>query len=245
MTWSSRFKLLGGFLAITVLMAALTLLFNQRQSRVASSVAVVEAPTAMVGSGYGGVVIAQNISAGEQVQAGDPLFVVASPELLNDVSQGFEPQSTQAYSVDLLAGTLTYHAVSSGQVQDVAVSHGSYLQPGGNLATIASDSPKTVVAEFVLQPADYGRIEKGAPATLNLANNAQLAGAVSDISVVTQGDQAITTVRITSDDLTDPQYANLTRAGSPVQAVLTLRDDGVLAGPTAAMEQFLVKIGLR
>ncbi len=63
--------------------------------------------------------------------------------------------------------------------------------------------------------------------------------------MVTENDQALTTVRVNCPELTDARYANLTRVGSPVQAVLSLRDDGFLAGPTATMQQFLVKIGLR
>ena len=245
MTWTNRFKLLGGLAVLTVLMCALTLLFNQRQARVASTSAVVEAPTAIVGSGYGGVVTRQDVVAGQEVRTGDELFVVASPQLLNDVSQGFRPSSTDAYTVDVSAGTITYRAVIDGQVQSVSATNGSYLQPGGSLATIASGSPKTVLAEFALQAADYGRLEEGSVVTLNLADNQQLTGTATDISVVTDDDRALTTVRVECPDLTDARYASLTRVGSPVQAVLTLRDDGILAGPTAALQQFLVKIGLR
>lgn len=245
MTWKNRLKLLSGLLVLTVVMVALTILFNQRQARVASTAAVVEAPTAVVGSGYGGVVIEQNVVAGQQVKAGESLFVVASPDLLDDVSQGFQPPSTDAYTVDTTAGTITYVAVIDGQIQDVTAANGSYLQPGASLATVASDSPKTVLAEFELQPTDYGRVDEGAQVTLNLADNEQLTGTVEDISVVTEDDRALTTVRVDCPELSDAAYENLTRVGSPVQAVLSLRDEGILAGPTAAVQQFLVKIGLR
>ncbi|MFV0407730.1 MAG: HlyD family efflux transporter periplasmic adaptor subunit [Propioniciclava sp.] len=245
MTWANRLKLLGGILALTVLMCGLTLLFNQRQSRVASIAAEVEAPTASVGSGFPGVVINQQVVVGQEVNRGEELFVVSSPELLREVGRGLEPQSTDAYTLDLKAGTVTYHTIIDGQVQEIRAVNGSYVYPGASLATIASDSPKTVLAEFQLEPTDYGRVEKGAVVVLNLADDRQLVGSVSDIQVVMEGDQAITAVRIECDDLTDPAYSNLTRAGSPVQAVLTLRDDGILSGPTSAMKKFLVKIGLR
>lgn len=245
MTWKNRLKLIGAFVVITALLCALTLLFNQRQARVASTAAVVEAPTALVGSGYGGVVIKQNVEAGDTVTRGEELFVVASPQLLNDVSQGFKPTSTAAYDVDAAAGTITYRAVIDGQISDVKAANGSYLQAGASLATIESGASKTVQAQFALQPSDYGRVEEGAAVTINLANNEQLEGTVSNISVVTENDQALTTVRVACAELTDPRYANLTRVGSPVQAVLSLRDDGFLAGPTATLQQFLVKIGLR
>ncbi|MFV0453291.1 MAG: HlyD family efflux transporter periplasmic adaptor subunit [Propioniciclava sp.] len=245
MTWPNRFKLLGGFVVITIVMCALTLLFNQRQAQVASMTAVVEAPTASVGSGYGGVVIEQQVVAGQEVKAGQELFVVASPQLLNDISNGFEPVSTEAYRVDITSGTISYRAVISGQVQEVAASNGSYLQPGASLATIASDSPKTVLATFELQPGDYDRVEEGTAVTLNLADNQQLSGTATDISVTTEADRVLTTVRVESPELTDPRYESLTRVGAPTQAILSLRQDGPLAGPAAAVEQFLVKIGLR
>ena len=61
----------------------------------------------------------------------------------------------------------------------------------------------------------------------------------------TQDGRAITQVRVESEGLTDPRHEALTRSGSPVQAVMSLRDDGILAGPTDALLQFLVKVGLR
>ena len=56
MTWSIRLKLWGGILVVAALVFALTLLFNQRQSQVASVTASIDAPAATVGSSYGGVV---------------------------------------------------------------------------------------------------------------------------------------------------------------------------------------------
>lgn len=245
MTWSNRLRLLAGVLAVLILMAALTLLYNQRQSRVASTMAAVDAPTAVVGSGYGGVVTASTVSIGQQVRAGDALFVVHSPEMQHAVSQGFRPQSNDAYTVDPKAGTITYTSVIDGQVTRVDATNGSYLQPGATLATLAASTPKSVLAEFDLEPSDYSRVERGAPVRVTLADNRQVEGSVSDITVTTKEGHAVTRVRVDAPALEDARYADLTRAGSPVQAVLTLRDDGLLAGPTDSMMKFLTKIGLR
>lgn len=245
MTWANRFRLLVGVVLILALMGALTLLYNQRQTRVASASAAIDVPTAVVGSGYGGVVTESSVALGESVEAGQELFVVHSPDMLHAVSQGSEPQSNDAYRIDTRAGTITYTAVIDGQVNSVNATAGSYLQPGAPLATLAATEPKTVLAEYILEPTDFGRVERGAPVTINLADDRQLEGTVSDITVVTEDGRAITRVRVESPELTDPRYADLTRGGSPVQAVLSLRDDGLLAGPTHAMLQFLTKIGLR
>lgn len=128
---------------------------------------------------------------------------------------------------------------------DLGATVGSYFVPGSSLATIAASTPKTVVAVYDLEPVDFGRVERGADVTINLADNSQVAGTVSDVTVSTEDAKAITKVRITSDQLSDAQYADLTKAGAPVNAVMSLRDDGILAGPTSAMMQFLTKIGLR
>ena len=48
MTWSIRLKLWGGILVVAALVFALTLLFNQRQSQVASVTASIDAPAATV-----------------------------------------------------------------------------------------------------------------------------------------------------------------------------------------------------
>lgn len=245
MTWANRLRLLVGVIAVLALMAALTLLYNQRQTRVASVSAAVDVPTAVVGSGYGGVVTSSLVSLGQEVRTGDELFVVHSPDIQHAISQGFDPQSNDAYRIDTDAGTITYTAVIDGQVTKIDATNGSYLQPGATLATLAADDPKTVLAEYRLEATDYGRVERGAPVTVNLADNQQIEGTVSDITVVTDDGQALARVRVEAPGLADPRYADLTRAGSPVQAVLTLRDDGVLAGPTHTMLQFLTKIGLR
>ncbi|HHU37958.1 MAG TPA: efflux RND transporter periplasmic adaptor subunit [Propionibacterium sp.] len=245
MTWANRFRLLVGVTVILALMAALTLLYNQRQSRVASTTAAIDVPTAVVGSGYGGVVTLSSVELGQPVTAGQELFVVHSPDMLHAVSQGSDPQSNEAYRVDTEAGTITYTAVIDGQVTGLTATAGSYLPPGASLATLSADSPRTVLAEYVLEPTDYGRVERGAAVTVNLADDQQVEGTVSDVTVVTEDGQAVTRVRVEAPGLTDPRYEHLTRGGSPVQAVLSLRDDGILAGPTHEMLSFLTKIGLR
>lgn len=245
MTWSNRLRLWGGVFAVLVVMFALTLLFNQRQARVASLSAQVDAPTAEVGSSYGGVLTELLVSEGQDVSAGDELFKIVSPDLQAAVANGQTPQNTPAYTVNIQTSTITYLAVIDGQVTNLDATLGSYFVPGSSLATISASSPKTVVAVYELEPVDFSRVKRGANVTINLADNSQVAGTVGDVTVETDEGQAITKVRVTSETLADEQYADLTKAGAPVNAVMDLSDDGILAGPTSAMMQFLTKIGLR
>ena len=245
MTWTNRFRLWGGVLLVALLVVAGALLFNQRQSRVASYTATVDAPAAQVGSSYGGVLTEQHVNAGALVKAGDRLFTVSSPDIAREAAQGYAPQSNDAYDVDVEAGTITYRAVIDGQVTNVQTVTGSYLVPGSSLATVAAEGPKTVVARFDLEAVDYSRVESGARATINLADNSQVDGTVTDVAVVTEDGRAIASVRVEAPGLADSQHASLTRAGAPVQVVMDLRDDGLLAGPTHVVVQFLTKVGLR
>lgn len=245
MTWANRFRLWGGVAVVLIVMVALTLLYNQRQSRVASVTATVEAPTALVGSNYSGVLTETFITEGQAVKVGDRLFTVVSPDVQNAVANNLTVASTSAYTVDETTGTVTYLAVIDGQVTDLTATAGSYVTSGSSLATIAATSPKTVVARYELEPVDYSRVESGARVIVNLADNTKLEGTVTDTTVVTDNNEAVTVVYVDVPDLTDEQYAQLTRAGSPVQAIMELRDDGILAGPTQAFRSFLTQIGLR
>ena len=119
MTWSIRLKLWGGILVVAALVFALTLLFNQRQSQVASVTASIDAPAATVGSSYGGVVTDLYVRQGEAVTAGDALFTLNSIQLQQDVGNGLKPVSTEAYTLDPASGTVTYKAVSNGYVASI------------------------------------------------------------------------------------------------------------------------------
>lgn len=245
MTWANRFRLLAGILVLALVLSALTLVFNQRQSRVASASASVDAPYAVVGSGYGGVVTAQLVSPGQQVHRGDEMFRVVSPQVQHDASLGFQPAPNDAFTVDAATGSITYRAVIDGQVSKIDATLGSYLQAGAALATVTAETPKSVIAEFDLEPSAHARVDPGAAVTVNLADYRQIKGTVSDLSVTTRDGRTLTTVRVVAPALEDPQYAHLTRAGSPVQAVMELRDEGPLSGTRDAMMEFLIKIGMR
>ena len=63
-----------------------------------------------------------------------------------------------------------------------------------------------------------------------LPNNQTVDGTVSTIEVATEKGQALTEVRVDSEELADDDLATLTKPGTPVVATLQLRDDGPLAG---------------
>ncbi len=244
MTWLTRLQMFGGIIAVLALVFGLTLLFNQRMTQAHSLSATVTAPTFDVGSGYGGIVNEQFVENGDQIRAGDVLFVVSSSSLQQAVSQGAAPSSTVAYELDLATGTVTYTAVSDGTVVDVAATLGSYVPDGAVIARVISRE-RTVEGLYTLSPVDYGRVEDGAAATIVLPNLRKLDATVDSVKVKTEDGKALAVIRLTGDALMDPALSSLTRDGTPVTTQVQLRDDGILAGPTSSALAFLTKIGLR
>ncbi len=245
MTWRNRVRLYGGMVLVLVVVAGLVLVFNQRRSQALSLTGTVVTEEARVGASYGGVVVAQTARAGDVVAVGDELFTVAVPQLGERSWSGGEtaPASTDAYTVDGDAGTVTYRALATGELLDVAVTEGSYVQDGAELARISATGSQEAVAEFVLSPRDYERIEPGAHVDLRLPDDSTVAGSVRTVSVTTDQARAMTRVTIASEGLRNPEISRLTVSGTPLAATLSLRDDGPLAGPTDLVVDLLHKIG--
>ncbi len=245
MTWTNRLRLFGGMILVLGIVAALVLVFNQRQSQVLSESAHIATDQASVGAAYGGVVTKQYAHEGDTVKRGQDLFTVVSPVVRQDSRQGVHVASTQAFDVNTSASTVTYKALATGQLTDVTAPEGGYIQGGGDLATIESVGAQYAVADFVLSPQDYARIQHGARVELLLPNDKTVVGKVKDVSVKTKDGNALTQVLVDSSALHDPTLARLTHPGTPVTATLSLRDDGFLAGPSDAFMGFLRKIGLK
>ena len=245
MTWINRLRLFAGLLGVLLVVAVLTLIFNQRQTQAASLTATVATDSYTVGAAYGGTVTKQFIKDGDVVKKGQRLFTIQSVSFQQDIANGLQMASSDAYDVDPKTGTLTYKATVAGQVDDLKAKLGNSLGTGEPFATISVVGSQFVEAKYVLSPRDYERVQQGAPVSLLLPNNSLVNGTVSTIEVATEEGQALTEVRIDSKELKDSKLATLTKQGTPVIATLQLRDDGPLAGVTDSAFNFLRQIGLR
>jgi multidrug efflux pump subunit AcrA (membrane-fusion protein) len=245
MTWVNRLRLFGGLLGVLLLVAVLTLIFNQRQIKTASLTATVAADTYDVGAAYGGTVTDQFVNEGDVVAKGDKLFTIQSVPLQQDLANGLEIQSSDAYDVDTKKGTLTYKATVAGQVTALQAKLGNALGTGAPFAEISVVDSQFVEAKYLLSPRDYGRVQEGAVASILLPDNTSVEGTVSTIEVATDQGKALTEVRIDSEALTEERLGDLTKPGTPVVATLQLRDDGPLAGVSDMAFDFLRQIGLK
>lgn len=244
MTWMNRLRLFGGVLGVVVLVAALTLVFNQRQTKVASLSATVAADQYDLAASYGGTITKQYVDEGDSVAKGDKLFTVQSVALQQDVNQGLDIASTDAYQVDADKGLITYKAVIDGELSTLKAKLGNTLATGTPFATITVSNTQFVLADYLLSPRDYERVAKGATVSILLPNNSTVTGTVASTKVETNEGQAQTEVRVSSDELRDSDLAALTKPGTPVTATLHLRDDGPLAGVSDLAFDFLTKIGI-
>jgi multidrug resistance efflux pump len=245
MTWTNRLRLFGGLLGVVLLVAILTLVFNQRQTKAASLTATVKADQYDVGAAYGGTVTRQFVKEGDTVKKGDKLFTIQSVSLQQDLANGLQISNSDAYDVNKKAGTLTYKATVQGQVTDLQAKLGNSLGSGQEFAKISVTNSQYVEADYLLTPGDYGRVQQGASVSLLLPNNKSITGKVTTIQVATDSGKARTTVRVDSDALKDPALGPLTQPGAPVVATLQLRDDGPLAGVNDAVFNFLRQIGMK
>jgi multidrug resistance efflux pump len=244
MTWTNRLRLLLSVLLSLILIFLLVVVFNQRQHTIQSTSATIIAPRVQVASNYGGIILKSYVKVGQRVKVGDPLFDVSSVSLQQDLANRVKVASTDALAIDAAKGMLTYKATATGTITKLSAQEGSYLGPTEPLAIITSDTGRVVEAQFLLTPREYALVDKGAPVTLRLPDNTAIGGVVDGALVATQQGQAVVTVRITSDDLNSRNLNLLATDGAPVIAVVRLRDEGVLAGPTDALRALLRKVGL-
>jgi multidrug resistance efflux pump len=244
MTWRNRLRLWGGLVLVIVVVAALTLVVNQRSRQAFSSNAQVAADRSTVGSAYGGVVVHQYAENGDEVELGQELFTISSLDLQRDLSNGLQPISTRTYRIDDARGRVTFLAPMAGTMTDLKAEQGTFLA-AGDMATITAGGTQYVTAQFRLTPDQYGRIRVGGEARIELPTRSRMSATVTNVSVQTSEGVAVTTVDLSVPSLESESLTSLNQPGSPVSVTLTLADAGVLAGPTDSLMDFLHRVGVR
>ncbi len=243
MTWANRLRLLGGFLVVLVIVAGSTLVLNQREGQAASRSAAIEAVSYSVGSDYAGTVIDQYVAEGETVEKGDRLLAIQSATLLGalDSDKGV-PEST-AYTVTP-EGVLTLIATEPGIVSNIEAQVGGFVGAGEALATVDRSGSLFVTADFELDPYNFARIDEGARVEIVLPDHSRVEGTVSTVRVDTVDGQADAEVEVVSEELATSTQGGLIAPGTPVTAIMHLRDEGPLAGLKSSVFQLLEQVGI-
>lgn len=243
MTWGNRFRLLGGLIVVLAIVTGATLVLNQRENQVASGSASIEALSYSVGSDYAGSVIGQSVQAGDKVKKGDPLMTIQSASLLRVLSSEKKVPESASYTT-AADGTLVLIATEPGIVSKITAPVGGLVGAGQPLATIDRSGSLFVLAKFRVDSYDFARIAKGAKVEIVLPNHDRETGTVSIVRVQTAGGKADVEIEVKSTGLVTGGHDGLVEPGTPVMAIMHLRDDGPLAGVKDSFFSLLEQIGI-
>jgi len=228
MTWSNRLRLGLGIIAVIALAGVLTFHLNAEKGLAKSSTATITSEHYNVASPYSGLVTKTYVKKHDTVKAGDPLFVIDSPALRNELAADMEPTSTAASTINR-NGTVAVKATADGLVTDVEAVEGTFVQGAETLAKVDRAGTLKVEADFTLTPNEYARVEDKAPVTIVLPNQKQLEGTVETVDVKTKNGNAEAVITVTSKELKLGAENGLIATGTPVSAELHLRNDGVVS----------------
>jgi multidrug resistance efflux pump len=243
MTWSNHFRLLGGLIVVVAIVAGATLVLNQRENQVASGSAAINAVSYSVGSDYAGTVVTAAVKEGDTVKKSDPLMTIQSASLLRDMNASKVVPESTSYSVSK-NGTITLIATEPGIVSNIRAQVGGLVGAGQRLATIDRSGPYFVLAKFRVDSYDFARVHKGATVEIVLPNHQRVNGTVSDVKVQTSGGKADAAIKVTSKQLLSGSHNGLVEPGTPVTAIMHLRDDGPLADVKDSFFSLLEQIGI-
>lgn len=241
MTWTNRFRLFFGFIMVVVVVGALTVALSHRKGEVEASSAAIDAQTYDVGTDYSGAVLEQHVDAGDLVREGDRVATIQSNDLVRDLNDDIVVTSSEVFDVNA-DGTLTVNAAVTGVVTSVEVLKGAYAPAGSAVATIAAVDTLFVSAEFRLSPADFARIEQGADVEVTLPDDSKMAGVVGPVEATTEGGVAIATVDVLIDQEQFDAQEEFVSPGTPVKAVMDLRNQDVLAKFTSLVRTLIADV---
>jgi len=244
MTWANRFRLFFGLIVVLAIVLVSTLILSVRQTEVASSTASVKAITYTVGSDYAGTVVDEKVKQGDTVTKGEPLLTIQSAAVATASTQKGGIPSNESYTVSP-GGMLTLKATQPGVIEKLGAQIGGFVSAGSAIATIDQAGSLYVQAKFRVDPYDFSRIQKGARVDLVLPDQRQVTGTVSQIKVTTtSGGEASAEIKVTSSQLAGRASHGLAVPGTPIQATLHLRDDGLLGGLRVLFVDLLHKLHL-
>lgn len=244
MTWGNRLRLAAGLIVVLAVVLVSTLVLSVRQTEVSSSTASVNAMTYSVGSDYAGTVVDQKVKQGDTVTKGETLLTIQSAAVAAASATHPGIPANESYTV-APGGMLTLKATEPGVIEKMGAEIGGFVSAGSSLATVDRAQSLYVQAKFRLDPYDFSRVQKGARVDLVLPDQRQLTGTVSQIHVTTtSGGAASVEIRVTCPQLAVSKDSELASPGTPIQATLHLRDDGLLGGLRVMVADFLQKLHL-
>ncbi len=221
MGFFARLNFLLGMVFVVAIVAGLFLLLNYMMSNISSQKATLETDAYAVSSDYDGVLRNQFVSPGDTVKEGDRLFEISSPSLTQAIRNDRADETSPLFEVTD-TGNMILLATATGTVQQVNFTTGSYIQANNEIATIATDNARYVIAKYLLNAPDYARINQGKPVRVILPDNSRYEATVFDISLEQDEEQVFTVVRarLPKDAHILPAFAS----GTPVATTWQLNN---------------------
>ncbi len=241
MLWTNKLRFGLGLLAVLLIGAAATVIFNQREHRIDSITGMIQAVEHPIGTDYAGLVTEVYVVLGDEVQEGDPLMTISSTSLERDIAEGLIDTSDKDVTAD---GTLTILASVPGVVTEVGVASGSYAWQGAPVATISETDTLYVTSDFLVNRLDFGRIPDVESVDITLPDATVVTGMLETFDVAQAGSDSLVTAKISSDELDWGTVHGLVAPGTPVLSTLNLADSGILAGVGDMLSSFVHRIGL-
>lgn len=194
MSFLARFKFLIGLLLVVAIVASLFMYLNYTMSNISSQRATLETDSYAVSTEYDGALRRMFVDTGDKVEEGDPLFEISSPSLTQAVRNDQAEDSSPLYEV-ADNGNMILLATAPGIVQQINYSNGAYIEVGGEIATVATDNARYVIAHYLLSAPDYSRINRENLVQVTLPDNSKYEAKVFDISLEQENEQVYTVVR--------------------------------------------------
>ncbi len=239
MNFLTRIKYLLGVLAVAGAVAALTLYMNTRISTVQDVSATVKSQEYKVGTAYSGVVVGHFVDVGDEVDAGDEMFVVKSNQLARDIANdAVDPKKSPFDIRD--DNKLILRATSAGKVVAARPLQGAFVTANTTLARVQVQGSGFVQADFRLTPKEYALMRRVDHATITLPNQRKLDARITQVSVRTSGEQAETRLRAEAPQLNN---RGLFATGTPVDVQVRLRKDGLVQSVRAAVRGLFTPSG--
>lgn len=218
MNFWSRIKFILGILGVLLLVFGLVLYLENMLSSVRAQQAELAANSTSVGVDYPGLVTSVNVGVDDKVTKGETLFVIQSPQLTTDIANHTVNPSTLPFSLDK-SGNILVKANSSGVVQQINYTDGSYVPGGAVMATIYASDNLFVTASFQLSPPDYARVNKGSVVAVTYPDDNKAQAVIYNIAITQNGGKVDTVVEARLTEGASPHFP----VGTPVQATLKLR----------------------
>lgn len=219
MGFLTRLRFFIGILLVVSLIAALFVYLNYTMSNISSQRASLEADTYTVLSEYDGVLRDQFVDPGDEVEEGDRLFEISSPSLTQALREDQTDEEDFLFEV-ADNGNMILLANAPGVMQQINFSDGAYIEANSEIATVATDNARYVVAYYLLNAPDYARVNRDNPVQVTLPDNSRYQAQVFDVSLEQDGEQVFTVVRarLPNDAKVLPAFTS----GTPVNTAWNL-----------------------